>query len=407
MYPGSHVATRPDDPALIWAPTGAVTTFAELDAAANRLSRLLRSLGVEPGGHVALCLENHPRYVGGAVGLPLRRGRLHGRVVPADERRARLHRRRLWRQGVHHLAAPRRAGRGDRHHHARRSRPRLMLDGTIDGYTSYEDSVAAQRSDAAAGSRGRHRHAVLVGHDRPAQGRLGASSAPARWRPPTTSVTLLLAAALRVHRGRRLPLACADVPRRPAALRDERQRHRLHHRADGSLRRRGVPRHHRALPRDDGAGRADDVRPPAQAARRGSRPLRRLVAALRHPRCGAVPGARQGADDRVVRPGHPRVLRRHRGQRVRLLQLGGLAGPSGHGRPADRRHGPRVRRRVQRAARRRDGHDLVRGHARRSSTTTTRTRRRARAARRVGRRSATSATSTPTASSTSPIASRT
>ena len=60
--------------------TGAVTTYAELDAAANRLSRLLRAAGVEPGDHVAFCMENHPRYLEIAVGLPLRRGGLHRRA---------------------------------------------------------------------------------------------------------------------------------------------------------------------------------------------------------------------------------------------------------------------------------------------------------------------------------------
>ena len=63
MYPGSHVADHGDHAAVIWAPTGVVTTFAELDAAANRLARLLRSLGVAPGDHVAICMENHPRYL--------------------------------------------------------------------------------------------------------------------------------------------------------------------------------------------------------------------------------------------------------------------------------------------------------------------------------------------------------
>ena len=37
----------------------------------------------------------------------------------------------------------------------------------------------------------------------------------------------------------------------------------------------------------------------------------------RDPRRRAVPGRGQGADDRVVGPDHPRVLRRHRGQRLR------------------------------------------------------------------------------------------
>ena len=45
------------------AETGWTQTFAELDAAANRLSRLFRSIGLQPGDHVALCLENHPRFM--------------------------------------------------------------------------------------------------------------------------------------------------------------------------------------------------------------------------------------------------------------------------------------------------------------------------------------------------------
>ena len=40
-----------------------------------------------------------------------------------------------------------------------------------------------------------------------------------------------------------------------------------------------VPAGDRALPRHGDAGRADDVRPPAQAPGRGARPLRRVVAA--------------------------------------------------------------------------------------------------------------------------------
>ena len=48
------------------------------------------------------------------------------------------------------------------------------------------------------------------------------------------------------------------------------------------------------------------------------------------PRRRPVPGRGQGADDRVVGPDDPRVLRRHRGQRLRLLQQRGVARPQGH-----------------------------------------------------------------------------
>ena len=41
---------------------------------------------------------------------------------------------------------------------------RLMLDGTIDGYESYELALAAQSPAARRGPDRRDRHAVLVGH---------------------------------------------------------------------------------------------------------------------------------------------------------------------------------------------------------------------------------------------------
>ena len=62
MYPGAHLPELADKPAVIMADTGFSQTFAELDAAANRLSRLLRAAGLEPGDHIAICLENHSRY---------------------------------------------------------------------------------------------------------------------------------------------------------------------------------------------------------------------------------------------------------------------------------------------------------------------------------------------------------
>ena len=63
MYPGAFLETHPDKPALIMAGSGFTQTFAELDAAANRLSRLLRAAGLQPGDHIAMCLENHDRYL--------------------------------------------------------------------------------------------------------------------------------------------------------------------------------------------------------------------------------------------------------------------------------------------------------------------------------------------------------
>ena len=63
MFPGDHARTHPDKPAQIMASTGEVVTFAELDSAANRLSQVLFAAGLRPGDHVAICMENHPRYL--------------------------------------------------------------------------------------------------------------------------------------------------------------------------------------------------------------------------------------------------------------------------------------------------------------------------------------------------------
>jgi long-chain acyl-CoA synthetase len=63
MYTGTHVNTHPDRPAFIMASTGETVTYRELDARSNRLAHLLRALGLQHGGHYAIYLENHPRFI--------------------------------------------------------------------------------------------------------------------------------------------------------------------------------------------------------------------------------------------------------------------------------------------------------------------------------------------------------
>src|SRR5262245_9106863 len=145
MYPGSHVADRGAQEAVIWAPTGAAITFAELDAAANRLSRLLRSLGVASGDHVALCMENHPRYVEvlwgchyagtayTAASSRLTSGEL---AYVVDDCGATVF---ITTRHLADLAA-------DIVATTPTVRARLMIDGTIPGYDSYEDGIDAQDS---------------------------------------------------------------------------------------------------------------------------------------------------------------------------------------------------------------------------------------------------------------------
>jgi long-chain acyl-CoA synthetase len=63
MYPGVFAETTPDKPAYIMATSGHTVSYKELDDAANRLSQLFAAAGLKPGDHVALCLENHPRFL--------------------------------------------------------------------------------------------------------------------------------------------------------------------------------------------------------------------------------------------------------------------------------------------------------------------------------------------------------
>ncbi len=62
MYPGKYARETPDKPAVIMAGDGEQVTYSELDRRSNRLARLWHARGLRPGGHVAIFMENHPRY---------------------------------------------------------------------------------------------------------------------------------------------------------------------------------------------------------------------------------------------------------------------------------------------------------------------------------------------------------
>ncbi|MCZ7537686.1 MAG: AMP-binding protein [Acidimicrobiia bacterium] len=62
MHPGIHARNHPEKAAHVMGRSGEVVTYAELDSRAWRLSRLMRSRGLNPGEHVSIFMENHPRY---------------------------------------------------------------------------------------------------------------------------------------------------------------------------------------------------------------------------------------------------------------------------------------------------------------------------------------------------------
>jgi acyl-CoA synthetase (AMP-forming)/AMP-acid ligase II len=141
MYLGTHVATTPDKPALIMAGSGYTQTFAQLDDAANRLSQLLRSAGLQPGDHVAICMENHDRFLEVLWGC-----HYAGLIYTAASSR-------LTSNELSYIINDCAAKvfitskyKADQAAEIVAPTPdvslRLMLDGTIPGYESYEDAVA-------------------------------------------------------------------------------------------------------------------------------------------------------------------------------------------------------------------------------------------------------------------------
>lgn len=62
MFPGFHARARPDHPAIIMAGTGETVSYRELDERSNRLAHLWYERGLRRGDHVAILLENHPRW---------------------------------------------------------------------------------------------------------------------------------------------------------------------------------------------------------------------------------------------------------------------------------------------------------------------------------------------------------
>jgi acyl-CoA synthetase (AMP-forming)/AMP-acid ligase II len=145
MYPGDFAATKPDHPAVIQAATGEVTTYQQLHDAAVRLSNVLRDAGLAEGDHVALCLENHPRYLEIVWGC-----HYAGLIYTACSSR-------LTKAELSYIINDCKAKayitskyKSEQALEIANDIPnvhlRLMLDGTVKGYDSFESAVSAASS---------------------------------------------------------------------------------------------------------------------------------------------------------------------------------------------------------------------------------------------------------------------
>ncbi|MDG2439967.1 MAG: AMP-binding protein [Ilumatobacter sp.] len=143
MIPGVHLAEHGDKPAIIMANSGFTQTYRELDAAANRLSRLLRSAGLNPGDHIAICMENHDRYLEIIWGC-----HYAGLVYTAASSRLQSAELEYVINDCGARAYITSKYKSDQAAEVLPTTPnvelRLMLDGSIDGYEAYESAVEAQ-----------------------------------------------------------------------------------------------------------------------------------------------------------------------------------------------------------------------------------------------------------------------
>lgn len=62
MNPAEIASTNPDKTAYTIAESGQVVSYLELEEAANQGAHLFRKLGLKRGDHIAILLENHPRF---------------------------------------------------------------------------------------------------------------------------------------------------------------------------------------------------------------------------------------------------------------------------------------------------------------------------------------------------------
>jgi acyl-CoA synthetase (AMP-forming)/AMP-acid ligase II len=63
MNPAEIAAATPNKIAYIMAASGEQITYGELEARANQTAHLFRHLGLQRGDHIAILLENHPRFL--------------------------------------------------------------------------------------------------------------------------------------------------------------------------------------------------------------------------------------------------------------------------------------------------------------------------------------------------------
>ena len=296
------------------AETGQTITYGELEATANQGAQLFRSLGLKRGDHIALLLENHPRFF--QICWAAQRAGLYYTAISF----------RLQQAEVEYIvdncearvfisSAERRAVVEPLLDKTPNVSSYYMIDGTVDGFESWEDAIAAMPAEPIADQQ--EGQAMLY-----SSGTTGYPKGVKKPLPETDygeGADINLMAAL--YGATRSRSTC----RRRRSITPRRWRSRWdcmrygtqvvvmeHFDAERALEYIETYRitHSQWVP----TMFVRMLKLPKRSAR-----IRRVILAVRNPRGRALPDPGQGADDRLVGAGALRVLRRHRRQRLRQL----------------------------------------------------------------------------------------
>jgi len=150
MQPGIHAKSNPDKAAVVMASSGKVITYRELEDESNRAANLFRSLGLKAGDGIALMAENHWRYH--QILWAAQRAGLYYTAISS----------RLTAEELTYIVTDCGAklsitsrAMADAAAAARRLIPSgvkcYMMDGVVDGFVSWEDSVAEHPASPIAG----------------------------------------------------------------------------------------------------------------------------------------------------------------------------------------------------------------------------------------------------------------
>jgi acyl-CoA synthetase (AMP-forming)/AMP-acid ligase II len=142
MHPGIIAAATPAKPAYTIAETGQVVTYGELEATSNQGAQLFRRLGLRAGDHIAILLENHPRFL--QICWAAQRAGLYYTPISWRLQAAEIE------YIVNNCGAQvfitsrtRAATVAPLHDRMPNVAHRFMLDGVTDGFAAWEDAIAA------------------------------------------------------------------------------------------------------------------------------------------------------------------------------------------------------------------------------------------------------------------------